>query len=323
MISAISLFSGGGGFSLGMELAGVSGVAYVEKDKYAASTLRTNRPNWNVIEQDVTQVDFHPYAGVDLVYGGPPCQTFSYAGNRAGFADTRGTLFHEFARCIRETKPKVFLLENVQGLTTHDNGRTFQVIRETLGAAGYDLDFRVLDASKYGVGQARKRLILVGVREDIPKSFDFITEDSRVTTLRDALKDVPDSMYSSYSQSKLEVMRLVPPGGNWRSLPPDVAKQYMGKSYYSGGGRTGVARRLNWDAPSPTLTTSPSQKLTERCHPDETRPLTVREYARVQSFPDDWEFQGGITQQYKQIGNATPVELARRLGVQIVKLISD
>ena len=103
----------------------------------------------------------------------------------------------------------------------------------------------------------------------------------------------------------------------------DIAKAYMGKSYYSGGGRRGMARRISWDEPSLTLTCSPSQKQTERCHPDETRPFTVREYARIQSFPDDWEFCGGIGDQYKQIGNALPVELARRICVQIKKALED
>ena len=103
-------------------------------------------------------------------------------------------------------------------------------------------------------------------------------------------------------------MELVPPGGCWVDLPDDVAREYMGRSYFSGGGRRGMARRIAWDEPCLTLTTSPSQKQTERCHPDETRPFAVREYARIQSFPDDWEFVGKISEQYKQIGNAVPVE---------------
>ena len=104
-------------------------------------------------------------------------------------------------------------------------------------------------------------------------------------------------------------------------MPEDVAKKYMGKSYYSGGGRRGMARRISWDEPCLTLTTSPSQKQTERCHPDETRPFKVREYARIQSFPDYWTFCGTVSVQYKQIGNAVPVELARRIGVQIVRAL--
>lgn len=105
-------------------------------------------------------------------------------------------------------------------------------------------------------------------------------------------------------------------------LPEEDQKVYMGKSYYSGGGKRGMARRISWDEPCLTLTCSPSQKQTERCHPDETRPFTVREYARIQSFPDSWEFSGGIGEKYKQIGNAVPVELARRIGLELIKSIN-
>lgn len=118
-------------------------------------------------------------------------------------------------------------------------------------------------------------------------------------------------------------MDLVPAGGCWVDLPEEIAKEYMGKSYYSGGGKRGMARRISWDEPCLTLTTSPSQKQTERCHPDETRPFTVREYARIQSFPDDWEFEGRLSEQYKQIGNAVPVELARRVGVEMIKALKS
>ena len=120
---------------------------------------------------------------------------------------------------------------------------------------------------------------------------------------------------------KKKVLALVPPGGCWVDLPEDIAKEYMGKSYYSGGGRRGMARRISWEEPCLTLTCSPSQKQTERCHPEETRPFTVRESARIQSFPDDWTFCGGIGDQFKQIGNAVPVEMARRIGIQLKEAV--
>ena len=134
---------------------------------------------------------------------------------------------------------------------------------------------------------------------------------------------MPKSKFTPYSQKKKEVLKLVPEGGCWVDLPEDIAKEYMGKSYYSGGGRRGMARRIAWDEPCLTLTTSPSQKQTERCHPEETRPFTVREYARIQSFPDNWEFVGSLSNQYKQIGNAVPVELARRIGIAIVEALQS
>ena len=117
-------------------------------------------------------------------------------------------------------------------------------------------------------------------------------------------------------------MAMVPEGGDWRDLPVKEQKQYMGGSFYLGGGKTGMARRLAMDEPSLTLTCAPAQKQTERCHPIETRPLTVREYARIQTFPDDWTFMGSLTQQYKQIGNAVPVNLAYAMGRAIIRLMN-
>lgn len=299
---------------------------FVELDHDACDTLRKNRPDWNVIEGDVHTVDFTAYKNkVDLVSGGAPCQAFSYAGKRLGFGDTRGTLFAEFARCIKETNPKMFLFENVKGLLTHDKGRTFKTILATFEGLGYQVQHKILDASWYGVGQKRNRLITIGVRNDIAETvhYKYPEPDTKQTVLSDVLKDVPDSPYIPYSENKRKIMELVPPGGCWVNLPEDIAKAYLGKSYESGGGKRGMARRIAWNEPCLTLTTSPSQKQTERCHPDETRPFTVREYARIQAFPDDWEFSGSISHQYRQIGNAVPVELARRIGVSIMNTLEQ
>lgn len=321
-VTAIELFAGAGGLALGLELAGIKTLEYVEFDNACCETLRTNRPDWNVVCDDIHNVDFSAYRDkVDIVTGGFPCQAFSYAGKKLGFEDTRGTLFHEFARCVQEVRPKLFLAENVRGLVSHDKGRTLQTIVEVLESLGYTVQYQILNAAYYGVGQKRERIVIIGVRNDLSLTFSYPQPDKKMTTLRQALKDCPASIGETYSEKKRKVLELVPPGGCWVDLPDDVAKAYMGKSYYSGGGRRGMARRISWDEPSLTLTCSPSQKQTERCHPDETRPFTVREYARIQSFPDDWKFCGGITDQYKQIGNAVPVEMARRIGVQLKQAI--
>ncbi len=323
-IKGIELFAGAGGLALGLEQAGIESVALVEFNHAACETLRKNRPNWNVIEGDIHNVDFRQWKdSIDLVSGGAPCQAFSYAGKKLGFGDTRGTLFAEFARCVRETNPKMFLFENVRGLLSHDQGRTYATIQHEFETLGYSVRYEVLNACYHGVGQKRERIIVIGIRKDLVDAieFEYPTPDEKWTTLREALADVPKSEGTSYSEAKRKVMELVPPGGCWVDLPEDVAKAYMGKSYYSGGGRRGMARRIAWNEPSLTLTTSPSQKQTERCHPDETRPFTVREYARIQSFPDEWKFQGTVSDQYKQIGNAVPVEMARRVGVQIVNAL--
>ncbi len=323
-IKSIELFGGGGGLALGLEQAGIENVAVVEFNHDACDTLRKNRPDWNVIEDDVHNVDFSKYRDkVPFVSGGAPCQSFSYAGKRLGFGDTRGTLFSEFARCIKEVNPKMFMFENVRGLISHDKGRTFETIKHTFEGLGYQVQYQILNACYYGVGQKRERLVMIGIRNDMVDkiSFEYPKPDAEWTTLRQALKDCPASEGQTYSKNKFDVMKLVPAGGCWVDLPEDVAKSYMGKSYYSGGGRRGMARRISWDEPCLTLTTSPSQKQTERCHPEETRPFTVREYARIQSFPDDWDFCGTVGSKYKQIGNAVPVELAHRVGVQIVKAL--
>lgn len=325
-VTAIELFAGAGGLALGLEQAGIKTLEHVEFDKACCETLRTNRPNWNVVCEDIHNVDFSEYRDkVDIVTGGFPCQAFSYAGKKMGFEDVRGTLFYEFARCIKETHPKMFMAENVKGLLSHDNGRTLNTIISVFEDLGYTIGNRkqILNACYYGVGQKRERIVIIGIRNDIHTEFHYPEAEKKQTTLREALNNCPLSSGISYSEKKRKVFELVPAGGCWVNLPENVAKEYMGKSYYSGGGRRGMARRISWDEPCLTLTCSPSQKQTDRCHPDEARPFTVREYARIQSFPDDWNFCGGIGSQYKQIGNAVPVELARRLGVQLVTAIKN
>jgi DNA-cytosine methyltransferase len=332
--NSIELFAGGGGLALGMSLAGFHHVLLNEFETSACKTLKFNKPEWNVIEGDVRHIDFTPLRGkIDFLSGGFPCQAFSYAGKGAGFGDTRGTLFFELARAVKETQPKVFLGENVKGLVSHEGGRTFETIRNSIAALGYTLvEPRVLRAIMYQVPQKRERLILVAIRNDIAKrvTFHWPSPYHRVLTLRDALFkseifdcDAPVSEGAQYPHKKQEVLSMVPQGGDWRDLPEDVAKDYMGGSWHLGGGKTGMARRLSLDEPSLTLTCSPCQKQTERCHPLETRPLSVREYARIQTFPDYWQFQGSMNEKYKQIGNAVPVNLAWAVGRSLIRLFND
>lgn len=332
--TSIELFAGGGGLALGMEKAGFKHVLLNEFDKSACNTLRTNRPNWNVVEGDIHDVSFKEYEGkIDFLSGGFPCQAFSYAGNKGGFEDARGTLFFELARAVKEVKPKVFMGENVKGLFTHDDGKTLQTIKNIIEELGYTLvEPKVLKAILYQVPQKRERLILVAVRNDIAEkvTFKFPTPYKRVVNLRDALykgilynSDVPESEGQKYPQRKKEIMEMVPMGGNWNDLPIDIQQEYMKGSFHLGGGKTGIARRLSLDEPSLTLTCAPAMKQTERCHPIETRPLNVREYARIQTFPDDWEFSGNMTAKYKQIGNAVPVNLAYAIGRSLIRLFND
>ncbi|WP_115815070.1 DNA (cytosine-5-)-methyltransferase [Flavobacterium aquicola] len=328
----LELFAGAGGLAVGMEKAGLKCVALNEIDKHACATLRNNRPKWNVLEGDIKNFIFSEYYNqVDVVTGGFPCQAFSYAGKRLGFEDARGTLFYEFARVIKEVNPPICIGENVKGLLNHDNGKTLQGMISILDEIGYNVvPVQVLKAINYKVPQKRERLILVGIRKDINLKYEYPKPYKKIYNLSDALKkgelfesNVHKSSGAKYPESKKSVLDLVPPKGYWRDLPIDIQKDFMGASFYLGGGKTGMARRIGWDEPCLTLTCSPAQKQTERCHPDETRPFTVREYARIQTFPDDWQFSGPMAQQYKQIGNAVPVNLGREVGYSIIKFLND
>jgi len=331
---SIELFAGAGGMALGMEKAGLHHLLLNDFDRYATQTLKTNRPHWDVIHGDVGQIDFIPYKDkTDVLTGGFPCQTFSYAGKKMGMEDTRGTLFYEFARALKESEPKLFLAENVKGLFSHDNGRTLQTMVEVFESMGYEiLEPRVLKAIHYHVPQKRERVFIIGIKKEYASkvSFTWPKESDKLYTLKDALKkgtlfasDVPVSEGQHYPEKKKQILDLVPAGGYWRDLPLELQKEYMMKSFYLGGGKTGIARRIAWEEACLTLTCSPAQKQTERCHPEETRPFQVREYARIQTFPDEWVFEGSMTQQYKQIGNAVPVNLAFALGTSLVQTLNE
>ena len=329
--NVLELFAGAGGLAVGLEKAGIKCVALNEIDKWACQTLRENRPNWNVLEGDIKSFDFTKYnSQVDIVTGGFPCQAFSYAGKKLGFNDARGTLFYEFARVVKEVNPPICIGENVKGLLSHEKGKTIEGMISILDEIGYNVvPVKVLKAISYKVPQKRERVILVGIRKDINLKYEYPKPHNKIYNLVDALKkgelydcDVPKSDGSKYPEHKQAVLDLVPQKGYWRNLPLDIQKEYMGKSFYLGGGKTGIARRIGWDEPSLTLTCSPAQKQTERCHPDETRPFTIREYARIQTFPDDWKFMGSVSQRYKQIGNAVPCNLGQEIGYSIIKFLN-
>lgn len=329
--AVLELFAGAGGLAIGLEKAGINCVALNEIDKWACQTLRKNRPKWNVLEGDIKNFDFSEFKDkVDVVTGGFPCQAFSYAGKKLGLEDARGTLFYEFARVVQEVNPLICLGENVKGLLSHEKGKTLEGMVSILDEIGYNVvPVQVLKAINYNVPQKRERLILVGIRKDINIEYNYPRPFDKIYNLEDALKkgelyntNVPKSKGSTYPEHKKEVLDLVPPKGYWRDLPLDIQKEYMQKSFYLGGGKTGMARRIGWDEPCLTLTCSPAQKQTERCHPDETRPFTVREYARIQTFPDEWKFSGSVSQQYKQIGNAVPVNLAKEIGYSLVAFLN-
>ncbi|MFM6040526.1 MAG: DNA cytosine methyltransferase [Sphaerospermopsis kisseleviana] len=287
---------------------------------------------------------------VDLVTGGPPCQPFSTAGKRGSVIDPRGSLFMDFIRIVKEVQPRFFLMENVKGLlsaplrhrpinqrgkdyppleTDEMPGAALKVVLSEMQAIGYNIVYNLLEAADYGVPQNRERVIFIGSRDGetatfpIPKYCKNGQTLPKWRTLKDALTGLVDAEpeFMSYSENRLKYLKLLKAGQNWRHLPEELKKEAMGGAYNSGGGKVGFYRRLSWDKPSPTITTSPHQKATDMCHPVELRCLTVRESARIQTFPDDWIFYGSVSSKYKQIGNAVPVLLAKEIGSYLFKLI--
>jgi DNA (cytosine-5)-methyltransferase 1 len=287
---------------------------------------------------------------VDLVTGGPPCQPFSTAGKRGSVMDPRGSLFMDFVRIVKEVQPRFFLMENVKGLlsaplrhrpinqrgkdyppleTDEIAGAALKVVLSEMKEIGYNVVYNLLEAADYGVPQNRARVVFIGSRDGEAATFPIpkYCKDGKILpkwlTLEDAITDLVDTEreFMAYPESRLKYLRLLEAGQNWKHLPEELKQEAMGGAYNSGGGKVGFYRRLSWDKPSPTITTSPHQKATDMCHPVELRSLTVRESARIQTFPDDWIFYGSVSSKYKQIGNAVPVLLAKELGSYLLNLI--
>jgi DNA (cytosine-5)-methyltransferase 1 len=319
----IEVCAGGGGLSAGLIKSGFTPILLNDNNSDCCKTLKHNHPEANVVCGSMDKIDYSLYIDkVDLLTGGVPCQSFSQAGLRKGLDDPRGDLMMKFIEILNLIKPKIFMIENVKGLLTHDNGDTIKKIIEALNKNNlYNISYKCLDASKYNVPQKRERVFIVGVMKNIPDSFNFPEESITKKVLKDVLYDVPISNCAKYSEEKKILFKMIPQGGCWINLPENLQKEYLGNSYYSGGGKRGILYRLSMEKPSLTLLCTPSQKQTERCHPLEERPLTIKEYARIQTFDDDYDFIGSLNSQYKQIGNAVPVELARQMGNSLLKLL--
>lgn len=326
---SIELFAGAGGLALGLEQAGFEHIGLVEFNKAAADTLKTNRPSWNVLHDDIANIAINDLEKIfsikkgelDLLSGGAPCQSFSYAGKKLGLQDVRGTMFYYYATFLEKLQPKFFLFENVRGLLSHDKGRTYETILNIFQQEGYSTQFEVLNAWSYGVPQKRERLITIGIRNDLTKHTIF--EFPKPYHIKPVIKDIKletnpsEQECARYSKHKAEIFALVPPGGYWRDIDPEIAKEYMKTCWYMEGGRTGILRRISLDEPSLAVLTNPGMKQTDRCHPLEVRPFSYRENARIQTFPDEWTFCGTLSEKYKQVGNAVPVNLAKEIGIQI------
>ncbi len=357
-MSIISLFSGAMGLDLGVEEAGLETAVAVEIDRQAVDTILANKgKNFPVIAgdiRDITTAEILRRAGMAAgdafaVVGGPPCQSFSTAGKRGSIIDERGSLFREFIRVVREAQPRFFVFENVKGLISapirhvpHINrnrpltpeeepGSAFRMIYNEMEQLGYRMVFGILDAVNYGVPQFRERLVVIGSRDNenvfLPQPTHFMrhqNSDCRWVRLRDAIRCYEDATgpCGRFSEERINYLRMVPPGGNWRDIPEHLLPMAMGGAYEASGGKMGFYRRLSYNQPCPTLVTSPVQKASMLCHPAQDRPLSVKEYAAIQQFPEDWKFCGTVSQQYKLIGNAVPVGLGKAIG-QVLVSVAD
>ena len=362
----ISFISGALGLDLGLEAAGLRCVAVNDVDPIACATIRRNRADLRILHCDIralSAVELRRSLAIKsgslfALVGGPPCQAFSTAGRRLGLNDERGNVFLHFISLIRELRPKYAIFENVRGLLSapllhrphEQRGPSFSPlsaqerpggallhILQVLEDAGYRVTFTLYNTANFGVPQIRERLIFFAACEGTRVPFMRPTHDEkgrfgllRWTTLRDAIGHLPAHLCHTgkFPENRIRYYRMLKAGQNWRDLPEHIQREALGDSWYAGGGKTGFFRRLAWDKPSPTLVTRPTMKATDLCHPDEIRPLSVEEYAAIQTFPSTYVFEGKLEEQYRQIGNAVPCRFGEVIGRHIVafdegRLIDD
>lgn len=363
----VSLFSGGMGLDIGLEQTGrFTTIAAVESVPAFAETIRLNRDAGNtsskklrVYNQDVRTLSAEQVLAdlglevgeLDLLVGGPPCQTFSTTGRRGTVQDPRGTLLWEFLRFVRVLQPKYFLMENVRGLVsaavhhrpiaerpekggpplTHEE-EPGSVLRAFVGdlrassGADYRMDVFEVNAVNYGAPQLRERVLFVGNRFGRQVEFPTPTHGRTLgqlpfRTLGDAIRGLREISPTliDFSPRKKSFLAKIPPGGNWRALPERLQKESMGRAWEAKGGRSGWWRRLSYDLPSPTILTLPNHASTALCHPEQVRALTLRECALVQEFPPGWKFAGTAQEQYAQVGNAVPTRLGSVAGDVLIR----
>ena len=352
-MKVLSFFSGAMGLDQGLESAGMETILACEFDRASRETISRNKPEipllgdiWQYDAAEIRQIaGLAPSDDIDVIAGGPPCQAFSTAGARRGFADVRGNVFLHFIDLIEQLQPRYAILENVRGLLSmpmnaaglDEGGEAAEFADRPGGAlafavsllrkAGYSVSFNLYNAANYGSAQVRERVVILCSRDGGRIPFLRPTHSSDPTfglppwrTFREATATLDGSVahHLNFPESRLKYFRLLGPGQYWKHLPEDLQKEALGKSYYLGGGKTGFLRRLSWDKPAPTLVTHPAMPATDLGHPELDRPLSIEEYKRVQDFPDDWILEGSLQDQYKQVGNAVPLALGRAIGAALV-----
>lgn len=354
---SVSLFSGAMGLDLGLELAGFQTQISVEKWAPAVKTIRKNKPYLPVINSPIEFVSSEEILSksnlkkgdISLISGGPSCQSFSTAGKRESLSDNRGMLFKDYCRIISELQPRFFVMENVPGILSaaikhrplnrrgpghprlskeEEFGSALKVILNEFQKLNYYIVFGVLNSADFGVPQKRKRVIFIGSRDGeeinfpIPTHSEFGYKNTQNwVSIKEALKNTKSKNWLKLSEKDRKYLSYLKAGENWKDLPIDLQKIAIGGAYESWGGRSGFLRRLDWNKPAPSLTTSPTGRATMLCHPSELRPLSIEEYAKIQQFPEDYYFEGSINQIYAMIGNAVPVGLGRAIGQTLIQTI--
>lgn len=358
---ALSFFSGAMGLDLGLEKAGFEILLSCEIDNACRKTILKNKPKIALIDDinkfDALQIrktcNLDPNQNIDLVVGGPPCQAFSTAGKRKGLNDKRGNVFLKYLELAIELNPKFIVFENVRGLlsapikhrphnqrgkdfpsleiTEEKGGVLFNVIKK-LRAHGYGVSFNLYNSANFGTPQKRERVIIVCSRDGkklpylVPThSEEGILDLSNWRSFKDVFSgsQIQEHHHIQFPEKRLKYYRMLKPGQYWKNLPLKLQKEALGKSYYAGGGKTGFLRRLSWDKPSPTLVTHPAMPATDLAHPVEDRPLSVEEYKRIQEFPDSWQIEGSLIEQYRQLGNAVPVSLGKAIGRLLIDYMGN
>ena len=333
----VSLFSGCGGLDLGFETAGFDIVWANDFDSDAQAVYRLNIGE--IDGRDIMSVGEEDIPDCDILTAGFPCQPFSNAGNRKGVHDSRGMLYKECLRIIEKKMPKVIVFENVKGLlsTKYIDGRKLvDVIVEDLAnmnGIGYNVDYKLINASDYGVPQNRQRVLFIGIRKDLNIDFVFPKKmDKKGLTVGDILEmpdDVPNQVDWPLSPQAMEMIAYIPEGGSWKDVPyehlaprfrkiRDNMKKYHSPNFY---------RRFARNEICGTMTASAQPENCGIVHPVENRRFTIREVARIQTFPDDFIFiddnMKNITAMYKVIGNAVPVKMANTIATAIKEQIFE
>lgn len=331
----VSLFSGCGGLDTGFHTAGFDIVWANDFDKDAQAVYRLNRGE--IDGRDILTVGEDEIPDCDIITAGFPCQPFSNAGNRKGVHDSRGMLYKECLRIIAKKMPKVIVFENVKGLlsTKYIDGRNLADVivedLEMMNDVGYNVVYKLVNASDYGVPQNRQRVIFVGIRKDLGVAFEFPKKQSKEGLTLGNILDIPDDVANQVhwplSPQAMEMLEHIPEGGSWKDIPyehlaprfqkiRDNMKKYHSPNFY---------RRFARNEICGTMTASAQPENCGIIHPTENRRFTIREVARIQTFPDDYVFIDdtlkNITAMYKVIGNAVPVKLANVLATAIMSQV--